>query len=546
LFIICIAVISFKFAKIKAKMKRTILVTVFFLLCNHFINAQQSVLTWGELSNAELSFNSFVKGSGSDMIKLCFDTKKGGLFSQPLVTPIFVRYDSKLQEKKTEVFKADEKDLNFDKVLSIKGKLYMFTHKYDKGSKATAYQCTPIDIITLKATGSAIDLGTFDAISKSRQSTVQYKLSADSSKLIMFGLSPFSKKDNEKYYMGVYDDNMNKLWDKTVELPYKDKFVTILDNLVTNDGRVGVILKHYDQEVSSESIKENGERIPAYKTKLLLYEKEVATPYEYIIDINNKFVHSLHLTDDKATTMNLFGLYKEKYNGHVNGFFTASINLITHKIETSNTLEFPLELVELVNKDRQGSDKEKDPGFEAAFGYVQTIYRSDGSKDYLLEFRQQLLHEYRDTRGYSYSYWEFRNGDIIDISVKTDGRYVICRIPKMQDLNNTRNYNGFKALTYNDKLVVYYNDNEDNVNRELTKKPETMGNADKCVFMMATVDATGHLNRNIVFNHKEVKLTVATNECFLLDEQHLGIYAIKTGGVFFTSAKDMVGMLELK
>ena len=139
-------------------MKRTILVTVFFLLCNHFINAQQSVLTWGELSNAELSFNSFVKGSGSDMIKLCFDTKKGGLFSQPLVTPIFVRYDSKLQEKKTEVFKADEKDLNFDKVLSIKGKLYMFTHKYDKGSKATAYQCTPIDIITLKATGSAIDL----------------------------------------------------------------------------------------------------------------------------------------------------------------------------------------------------------------------------------------------------------------------------------------------------------------------------------------------------------------------------------------------------
>ena len=527
-------------------MKRTILVTGLFLFCIHVIHAQQTVLTWGELSKVELSFNSFVKGAGSDMIKLCFDTKKGGLFSQPVVTPIFVRYNNNLQEKNVQEFKANEKDLNFDKVLSIKGKIYMFTHKYDKESKATNYQCVPIDIITLKQTGAEINLGTFDAISKTRQSTVQYELSSDSSKVIMFGLSPFSKKDNEKYYMGVYEDNMNKLWDKTVQLPYKDKYITVLDNLVTNDGRVGVILKHYDQEVSSESIKENGIRVPAYKTKLLLYEKDVATPFEYIIDINNKFVHSLHLTDDKATTMNLFGLYKEKYNGHVNGFFTASINLITHKIETSKTLEFPSELVELVNKDRQGSDKEKDPGFDDAFGYVQTIYRTDGSKDYLLEFRQQLLHEYRDTRGYSYSYWEYRNGDIIDISVKTDDKYVICRIPKMQDLNNTVNYNSFKALTYKDKLVLYYNDNEDNVNKELIKKPETMSNANKCVFMMATVDASGHLSRNIVINHKEVKLTVATNECFLLDEQHLGIYAIKSEGIFFTSAKDMIGMLELK
>ena len=536
-------------------MKKTILAPILILLFTQIANAQQTRITWGDLSKIELTFNSFVKGAGSDMIKLCLDEKKAGFFSKGKMTPILVRYDNKLQEKNVQEFKADEDGVILDKVLSFKGKLYMFTNRYDKDSKSTIYMCSPIDIVTLKASGKLITLGSFEAVSKNNQSTVQYELSSDSSKLIMFGLSPFSKKENEKYYMGVYDENMTKLWDKTVELPYKDKYVTVLDDLVTNDGKVGVIIKHYDQEVNRESIKENGERVPAYKTKLLLYEKNAVKPFEYILNIDNKFVHNVQITDDKATTMNLFGLYKEKYNGHVNGFFTSSINLITHEIQTKKMMAFPQDLVELVKKDKQGSDKEKDPGFDDAFRFVQTIDRNDGSKDYLIEFRQKIYHEQTSNRGggsggMSYStttsWWEYKNGDIIDISVKSDGKYVICRIPKMQDIEYTIKYNSFKALTYNDKLVVYYNDNDDNLDRDLAKKPETMTNPKKCVFMMATVDSKGNLNRTIVFNHKEVKLTVATNECFLLDEQHLGIYAIQPGGGFFSSSKDMVGILELK
>ena len=527
-------------------MKKTFLSAILFICCTQFLQAQQTTVTWGDLSKTEFTFNSFVRGAGTDMIKLCMESKGSGMFGKATVTPIFVRYDNKLQEKNVQEFKADESGIKMDKVLSIRGKLYMFTNKYDKDSKSTTYMSLPIDINTLKASGRVITLGTFDAISSGKQANISYQLSSDSSKILMFGLAPHkNNKDNEKYYLGIYDENMNKLWDKTVELPYQEKYITILNYLVTNDGKVGVIIKHYDQEVNRESIKDNGERVPAYKTKLLLYEKDAAKPFEYILNINNKFVHSLQITDDKATTMNLFGMYKEKYNGHVNGFFTTSINLITHEIQTKNIMAFPQELVELVKTDKQGSDKEKDPGFYDAFNFVQTIDRADGSKDYLVEFRQIIYHEVRD-RNYSYSYYEYKNGDIIDISVKKDDKYVICRIPKMQDITNTSSFNSFKALTYNDKLILYYNDDKDNVERDLAKKPETMSNAKKCIFMMATVDAKGNLNRNMVFNHKDVELTVATNECFLLDAQHLGLYATKAGSSFFSSAKDMVGILELK
>ena len=527
-------------------MKKTFLVASLFLLCSQFLNAQQTKITWGELSKIELEFNSFVKGSGTEMIKLCLDKKGGGFFSKGTITPILVRYDDKLQEKNSQEFKADEDGVNMDRVLSIRGKLYMFTNKYDKDSKSTTYMCVPIDIQTLKATGKIITLATFDAKNKSNQSSVSYQLSADSTKLIMFGLSPFSKKDNEKYYLGVYDDNMNKLWEKTVELPYKDKYVTVLSHLVTNDGKVGVIIKHYDQEVNRESIKENGERVPSYKTKFLLYEKDNAKPFEFVLNIGNKFVHSLGLTDDKATSMNLFGLYKERYNGHVNGFFTASINLNTHQIETNKLSAFPQELVELVKKDKQGSDKEKDPGIDEYFDYVRTITRNDGSRDYILEYQRKIYHETRDARGFVVStWWEYINGDIIDISVKSDGKFVLCRIPKYQDVAGTNIYSSFRTLTYNDKLILYYNDDEDNMDKDLSKKPDVMKRLNKCVFMSAIIDAKGNLTRNIVFNHKEVKLTVATQVCFRLDDQHLGIYSVKSGGLF-SSSKDMIGILELK
>lgn len=44
----------------------------------------------------------------------------------------------------------------------------------------------------------------------------------------------------------MYDTDLKKLWEQTVELPYLDKYIDILDHVVTNEGKVGVLIKHYD------------------------------------------------------------------------------------------------------------------------------------------------------------------------------------------------------------------------------------------------------------------------------------------------------------
>jgi|GEM_PF-1513928 len=513
--------------------------------------AQQVKINWGEESKTELVFNSFVNGQGTDMIKLCFESHGGGLFSGARkITPILVRYSDKLSELNVRKYEVDEDNMQFNTLLSVKGKLYMFTNRYDKESKSTTFYCQALDITTLNPVGKVITLGSFDAINKSSQSTVGYELSQDSSKILLFGLSPYSKKDNEKYYMAVYDNDMKKIWENTVELPYRDKYVTVFDKLVTNEGKVAIVIKHYDQEVSRESISQDGERVPSYKTKFIVFDDSKSKPVEYILNINNKYVHTLQVTDDNANNLVLFGLYKERYNGYVSGFFVTTIDKTTKEATTKKMAAFPEELVEQVKKDKQGSDKERDPGFGPQFRLVDIVDRNDKSKDYLIEYSSEVYHPASSyyngrTTVYTPAYWVYRYGDIIDICTKANGSTVMTRIPKLQASTNIRMYSNFKALPYKDKLLLFYNDDKDNIDRDITKKPDDVDKFHKSVFTMSVIDSKGALTRSVILDHRDMKLVTAVRECRKIDDHRIGLYAQRTGGLF-TSAKDMVGILEVK
>jgi hypothetical protein len=59
-------------------------------------HAQKVKLTWGEESKQELSYGSLVPGTGTEMVKLCFETSGGGLFSKKVSTPILAEVAGQL------------------------------------------------------------------------------------------------------------------------------------------------------------------------------------------------------------------------------------------------------------------------------------------------------------------------------------------------------------------------------------------------------------------------------------------------------------------
>jgi hypothetical protein len=501
-------------------------------------HAQNVTLTWGQESKSEVTYNSFVRGSSKDLIKLCFEQKGRD------ISPIMTGYNSNLTEIANNTIYVDQDNVKFDKLLSIKENLYFFTNIYDKKSKTTSFYCQPLNIKTFKNQGANIPLGTMEAIKKSEQSSVSYQLSEDSTKVLMMGLSPYSKAEAEKYYLGVYDYKMAKLWDKTVQLPYQDKDIIIFGQLITNDGKVAVLIKHFDSQTNKEDIRKAGKKVPSYKTKLLLYSKDEATPHEFLISIGDKFVHSLTIASEKNNELTLFGMHQQKSDGNVNGYFLTKINTTTKTVSSTNINNFPESLLEIIKKDKQGSDSERDGGLGASFDFVKWVTRENGDQDFLLEYKRV----YWVSSKYG-SYYVFEHGDIIDINVKTNGTNVITRIPKFQQSLVNSNASSFKTLAYKDKLLLFYNDRDDNLEQRLDERPKEtklgsggqtlLGGTADAFFTMGTIDSNGNLTRTVLMDKKQSKYVSLINVSLPIDKNKIALYAVR-------GRKDMIGYLEVK
>jgi hypothetical protein len=102
------------------------------------------------------------------------------------------------------------------------------------------------------------------------------------------------------------------------------------------------------------------------------------------------------------------------------------------------------------------------------------------------------------TTTYTYYY-----GDIVNTNISENGKAIFTRIPKNQIQVNSTLFVGFYPIVYKDKLVFLYNDDKDNVDRDIAKKPDDVRNFKRSIFMATTVDAKGNLSRQQVYSHLE-------------------------------------------
>lgn len=514
-------------------MLKKILITATIAFSTPSIYAQEQIINWGEESKNEITHHSFVRGAQNDFIKLGFEKKNS------TILPQISRFDGALKEVASSDITASEKGMKFDDFLSVKGNLHFFSNLYDSKTKSTTFYCQPYDIKTLKTKGNSIDLGTFGAIKKKSQSSSAYILSQDSTQILMFGLSPYSKNDNEKYYIGVYNEVMQKQWESTVELPFKDKFVKILSTIVTNNGSVGILIKNYDKNTDEEYIKENKTKVPSYSVKLLLYSKNSKTPQEFTFD-TGKFISSLSLVTEDNNQIELFGLCGNLPNDLITGFFTAKIDKTSYKVTASQISDFPESLFKQLKIDDQGEDG-KEPGLSADFRFCDYIKRENGSKDYFLQFYNSALVRTSSSYTTIYTY-----GDIIDINCNTEGKIAINRIPLNFKSSMTKIFGGFQVLTKNNSLYLMYIDNEKNLNQEINKKPNAPGMFSKIMLVSAKLDEKNILTREPFFRLRLGDFLVAPNASFRMSDTKLALYSTKFNLLTFGASKDKIGTLELK
>jgi hypothetical protein len=487
-----------------SRISRTFTLLVFMLIASTTY-AQKFDVKWGDNAKMKFDFDDAVPlANGKFLIlKIEYKQRAFGFGKRPELN-----YSASLVLVGADMATIDEKDLSVDENdASLRGfekfgnNIYLMYSAYEKSSKTTSFYALKIDENTL-TTKSKFMLGSFESDKKDDQATPTYQLSSDSSKVLLLVEGPWRKKENEKFYLGVFDTDLKKLWSKQIELPIEQRHMDIQDQDLTNDGRVFMAIKHYEKEVSRESVREDGSRVPSYVYKILVFSETSPKEKEMRLDVGGNFIHATKIVTNKDGSLTLAGLYKRKHNGNLNGAFYARIEPGASELKNPKMVEFPTDMLELVDKDNYATTKDKDPGLYPNFRIRHIMSRSNGSVDLISEYYKVKIVRSTDSRGITKTTYHYYFGDIVNTNIDNQGKAVFTRVPKNQKGTDMTLFLGYYPIIYNDKLIILYNDDEDNIERDLSKAPDDMVSFKKSVLAAAIIDSKGNLSRQTIYSHR--------------------------------------------
>lgn len=467
-------------------------------------SAQKFKVTWGDNARLKYDFEDAVPVNNDQFIILKLKgSAKISLFGagQAEQQPILVLVDKNMETIVEKELPIEEKEARLKGFEKYGSNIFFIYEAYNRENKTTSVYAIKVNEKTL-LTSNKITLGTYESDNRYDQAEPSYKLSADSTRVLLFVEGPDRKKENKKFFVGVFDTNLKTIWKKDIELPMGDRYVSIYDQDITNDGKVFVAIKHYDKEVTRQMIREDGAKVPSYTYKLMVYDAGNTRGKEINFNLNNQFIQGTKLSYNKNGTITIAGLYKRKHNGNINGAFYTTFNAGTSEIKDPKMVPFTPEMVTLVDKDNFGTDKDSDPGLYPGFRIQHILNRTNGSVDLISEYyRLDVFTSYNSSTHTTTTSYRYTFGDIINTNIDKEGKAVFTRIPKNQKLTNSSIFLGYYPIVYGDKLVLLYNDDKDNVERDLEKKPDDVVNFKRSIFMAATIDAKGNVRRQSVYSH---------------------------------------------
>jgi hypothetical protein len=527
-------------------MYRIIVLLIMITAAGDTVLAQKFNVSWGDNARLKYDFEDAVPLSNNQFIILKLKgSGKLSLFGGGVAEqqPILALVDKNMEAITEREIPIQEKGASFKGFEKYGPNIFFLYEAYDRENRTTSVYALKVDEKTLVTSGK-ITLGTYSSDNRYDQAEPTYKLSSDSSKILLFVEGPDRKKENKKFFIGVFDTNLKTLWNKEIELPIGDRYISIYDQDITNDGKVFVAIKHYDKEVTRQMVREDGAKVPSYTYKLLVYDAAHPAAKEITFNLDNQFIQGTKLAYNNNGSVTVAGLYKRKYNGNINGAFYTTFDANTSEVKDPKMVPFTPEMVTLVDKDNFGTDKDSDPGLFPGFRILHILNRSNGSVDLISEYyRLTVITVYNPSTHTSTTSYNYTYGDIVNTNIDKDGKAVFTRIPKNQRLTNSNIFLGYYPIIYGDKLVLLYNDDKDNVERDMAKKPDDVVNFKRSVFMAATIDAKGNVSRQSVYSHVDEEYVTLPREVAKISDTK---YLVVSDLLKLFKKRTRFGVMEMK
>lgn len=396
--------------------------------------------------------------------------------------------------------------------------LFSVALDFEKGVLSKTHK--PIVIIDGKLTGGSsfhFFGGSLRGMINGTQDKFDFMLSHDKSKmLVQYVKKPEIKNDKKSYNvigLVAFDENLNKVSEREIKMPYTERRMDNLDYQLDNEGNMYLLVKVYHDD-SNDDKKRNKDEFANYHLELFYIKNGTSDIEMSKFDNKDKFVNKLWMFDSSNDFLVCGGYFSNGKGEEL----SDSDGVLAFKIDRNGKIydetfhSIPIELINQYEskKTKKRNEKKEEKGIEAKIPNLELkniIINDDGSLVLIGEQDFIVTRTSMRADGSTRTSTSFHYNDIFitKIGVDKDLKWM-KKIPKSQAGGMGIGGMSFKYCNSNDYHYLVFLDNVKNIDLPIDETPA--GHRDGMGGYLTAVkvsDSDGSLSKSSILNGREIE-----------------------------------------
>ena len=382
-------------------------------------------------------------------------------------------------------------------------------------NKQTAEVISEINLIDFSAKKITFDT---KKVIKNGSSTYRFHMS-ENKKKIMITSEPIYEKDERKFmYAWVYDEDFKMISEKVIDFKTVYENINIYSTIFDNSGNIFIAYREfYGLDRRGNILGKDGEKVMSDvqddMKKLMIVQPAIKEQQITSFNLVDHSVYNMGLV--YSPTQNkvfLLGTFCKAWDDNIIGVFHGSVDVASMKQTPVKLTNFSAELVKTISDDGFAKTKEKKYGLLRYFGANYAL-RGNGSVDIVMRYIEEETKVSSMNQRISTNYV---GGDFLDAHLTNDN-FTFTRIGRDINSPSTNVYLLFSTFSTGDNLMLFYNDNQNNIERAVSTIPKN-GIAQNSEICVATIDKSGNVTRQRLLPELEGKSIGLLNNMFILSK----------------------------
>jgi hypothetical protein len=482
-------------------------------------------VSWGELAKAE--FGSSVQD--------IFGYDKTGFYvlknQRGWHAVSHVDYKMNQTAEGTINLKAGRRDGEFEFVDLLDNTVYVFYSENERKTKENVLYTETLDQTTLELKGDKKEVCRIPYVSKSNEGNFTHVFSRGKQSFLITCSLPYVKGSPERFNFLMYDNRFNLKWKKEIVLPVNDELFEMDRVKADDNGNAYISGRFFEGEKDRYKSK--------FAYKLYAYFNNGTEQKEFNLDLGDKRATDMQFAINDNGNITACGFYtdKEKGNYSIRGSFYALIDGTTRKVLSSSTKEFDIDFITqyMSEREEERTKKREENGKKQElmnYDIHEIVLRDDGGAILVAEqyYIRQVTTYSPGPNGGTYStstYYDYN--DIIVVNITPDGKIEWTqKIHKLQEspLPASMTYTSYAIAVTGDAIRFIYNDYTENLLLGEKERYKTFRSVTKSTaVIMATIDRSGKLKREFLFDRNDSELNTKPVACEQTDANTFILFA---------------------